>query len=69
MTAALVALSILALALVYAGWRWRRAGRIEAERDALETAVEIKDAQAKAAVDAPRSKRDLVDELRRNGGF
>lgn len=48
-------------------WMWvggQRAARREAERTA-----KVKDEQAKAALDRPASRDDLVDRLRDGGGL
>lgn len=43
------------------------AGRAAERADRAEEAVGIKDAQLEAARDAPRSRDDIVDRLRRGG--
>ena len=64
---ALVALSIIVLAgaAIWAAKRW---GRAAAQRDRERRRAEIASDQARAAVDAPRDTRGLVERLRR-GGF
>ena len=64
---ALVALSIIVLAGA-ALWAAKRWGRAAAQRDRERRRAEIASDQARAAVDAPRSIRGLVERLRR-GGF
>lgn len=58
-----VALSVLAVLLGA-----RQSGRTAERYDQLKKIVEIKDAQLHAALDAPRTRADLVDRLR-NGEF
>lgn len=68
MTAALLgALSIIVLT-AGAIWAAKRWGRAAAQRDRERRRAEIASDQARAAVDAPRDARGLVERLRR-GGF
>ena len=46
----------------------RQSGRTAERYDQLKKITEIKDAQLRAAMDAPRTRADLVDRLR-NGQF
>lgn len=46
----------------------KQSGRTAERYDQLKKIVEIKDAQLRAAMDAPRTRADLVDRLR-NGQF
>jgi len=46
----------------------RQSGRTAERYDQLQKITEIKDAQLRAAMDAPRTRADLVDRLR-NGKF
>ena len=46
----------------------RQAGRNAERYDQLKKIVEIKDAQLRATLDAPRNRGDLIDRLR-NGKF
>lgn len=43
----------------------RQAGRTAERADQLKKIVEIKDAQLRATLDAPRTRPELVDRLRR----
>ncbi len=69
MTLWLIASAALAIVggLAWFGYRLKRAGRIEAEHDALAKAVEIQHAQLQAGADAPRTREELVDRLRSSG--
>jgi hypothetical protein len=60
----LVALSIIVLVggTIWAANRW---GRAAAQRDRERRRAEIASDQARAAVDAPRTTRTLVERLRR----
>jgi len=62
----LVALSIIVLVggAIWAANRW---GAAEARLDSERKRVEVKDDQLRAAVDAPRNIRSLIDRLRRSG--
>ena len=63
----LVALSIIVL--VGGGlWAAKRWGAAAARLDSERKRAEVKDDQLRAAVDAPRNTRSLIDRLRR-GGF
>jgi len=46
----------------------RQSGRTAERYDQLKKIVEIKDAQLRAAIDAPRTRASLIDRLR-NGKF
>lgn len=65
----LFAIAVLAVVagLAWFGWRQRRAGKIEAERDALSKLTEAQRDQLDAAMRAPVDKRELVDRLREKG--
>lgn len=46
----------------------RQAGRNAERSDQLKKMIEVKDAQLRATLDAPRNRRELIDRLR-NGKF
>ena len=56
----------LSVAVVLLGAR--QAGRNAERVDQLKKTLEVKDAQLRATLDAPRNRRELVDRLR-NGKF
>ena len=60
-----VAIIVLVGGTIWAANRW---GRAVAQRDRERRRAEIASDQARAAVDAPRDTRGLIDRLRR-GGF
>lgn len=43
----------------------RQAGRNAERSDQLKKIIEVKDAQLRATLDAPRNRRELIDRLRR----
>ena len=59
-----IAEAVTRLAVLIAAWQW---GRDTERRRVAEAESEVKDAQLKAALDAPNTKSDLVERLRGKG--
>lgn len=64
----IVGWSAVALSVLSVLFGARQSGRTAERYDQLKKITEIKDAQLHAAMDAPRTRADLVDRLR-NGMF
>ena len=56
-----------AVAVLALYWAVKRSGRTEERAARANEALEIKDEQLKAAVNAPRGRDDIVDRLRHGG--
>ena len=57
--------SVAALSVLTVLFGARQAGRNAERNDQLKKIVEVKDAQLRATLDAPRTRGELVDRLRR----
>ena len=49
------------------GWLIYRQGKLSVYRKQADAAIRAKDKQLKAAIDAPKTKDELLDRLRKSG--
>jgi hypothetical protein len=61
----LVGWGVTALSVLAVLFGARQAGRNAERADQLKKIIEVKDAQLRATLDAPRNRSELVDRLRR----